>query len=598
MDRLCQSISSVNTPFSPATVSRRQALLDLTAKASSKTEAEPITQPRNIKQDISESFDAVSFILARAKCPTEHRAYIDAVIGASGGSLDWFEADDFTIGKRLRGAEPERQEDTPERISQRVTKTTQRERSRFDQWQAKSGFVLIESKPGGKRNGINYKTRYRVPLLAAAAEAIRWAGQSALWAKAPKKAIERATKPALQMLEGTAIKQDEFIRPRQDDQSVLNRQRKTIITNARKSIEIIQRNGGDPTDYIEKVKRELDYLIYEQEGLDQGKHDGLDRFVHSEAVRSDSIKECGQDRQSLSPPPETTQGGIAAPNADEVRRGDYEIGEPESQAVAMVVAFESAGARSFDVTITDEQKQCQEFISGMDAEHLKAILPDLLTRTEQRHLNLIVRPRSIGAQLLQLDDLNQRDVERLAGYAFLTLETSPASYQAWLAIDSQDTTMKQRLRKQIEFDAGANGAVRVAGSLNVKPHHRRADGTYPRVRLVEVEPGLLSVPAELERAGLLAPPETPPCVSHLSPLGELKIPASLPDYDMSIAPASQTGQPDRSRYDISWTMKALRRGCDPHDVLNGLRVNSPKAAARSKYAEKTVARAMDYLRDR
>ena len=83
--------------------------------------------------------------------------------------------------------------------------------------------------------------------------------------------------------------------------------------------------------------------------------------------------------------------------------------------------------------------------------------------------NVIVRPRGPGVTFIQLDDLKADQLPPLAPAAFLTLETSPGNYQAWLALPgTEDKDFARRLRKGTGADTTASGATRVAGSLNFK----------------------------------------------------------------------------------------------------------------------------------
>jgi hypothetical protein len=60
---------------------------------------------RNLPQEISHMTDAISFVLAAAGVPQRFRSYVDAVIGASNGELEWFDGPDLLIGTRARTTE-------------------------------------------------------------------------------------------------------------------------------------------------------------------------------------------------------------------------------------------------------------------------------------------------------------------------------------------------------------------------------------------------------------------------------------------------------------------------------------------------------------
>ena len=80
---------------------------------------------------------------------------------------------------------------------------------------------------------------------------------------------------------------------------------------------------------------------------------------------------------------------------------------------------------------------------------------------------------------IQLDDLKADQLPRVAPAVFLTLETSPGNFQAWLALPgSEDKDFARRLRKGTGADATASGATRVAGSLNFKDKYAP---DFPRV---------------------------------------------------------------------------------------------------------------------
>ena len=77
-------------------------------------------------------------------------------------------------------------------------------------------------------------------------------------------------------------------------------------------------------------------------------------------------------------------------------------------------------------------------------------MPAILQKAAERKHNVIVRPRSSDATLIQLDDLGEEATARLRPVFFLVLRTSPGNYQAWVAVSDADTDFARRLR---------NGAV-------------------------------------------------------------------------------------------------------------------------------------------
>ena len=58
---------------------------------------------------------------------------------------------------------------------------------------------------------------------------------------------------------------------------------------------------------------------------------------------------------------------------------------------------------------------------------------DLQDGERNRH-NVIIRPRSTTALLIQLDDFDDAKAAQMQPYAFMTLRTSPGNGQVWLAV--------------------------------------------------------------------------------------------------------------------------------------------------------------------
>ena len=97
------------------------------------------------------------------------------------------------------------------------------------------------------------------------------------------------------------------------------------------------------------------------------------------------------------------------------------------------------------------------------------MLPAILKDAAKRQHNVIVRPRSNSAALIQLDDLGEVAVRSGCGQlSFLILRTSPGSYQAWVAVADADADFARRLRTGTGADLTASGATRVSGSINFK----------------------------------------------------------------------------------------------------------------------------------
>src|SRR5438477_2103177 len=130
----------------------------------------------------------------------------------------------------------------------------------------------------------------------------------------------------------------------------------------------------------------------------------------------------------------------------------------ERAALDMLAAFASVGARRFDLTVTEAGGRKVAFRPGRTLDQLRPILPEILQAAAERQHNVIVRPRSGTAALVQLDDLEGAAVARLRPVSFLILCTSPDSYQAWLAVADADADFARRLRRGTGADLGASGA--------------------------------------------------------------------------------------------------------------------------------------------
>src|SRR6202012_2181472 len=114
-------------------------------------------------------------------------------------------------------------------------------------------------------------------------------------------------------------------------------------------------------------------------------------------------------------------------------------------------------------------------------------LPAMLDFAPAKQRNIIVRPHGAGVTFIQLDDLTADRLPPLADAAFLTLETSPGNFQAWVAQASMpDKDFARRLRKGTGADPTASGATRVAGSLNFKSKYASA---FPLVTIIQTNAG-------------------------------------------------------------------------------------------------------------
>ena len=106
-------------------------------------------------------------------------------------------------------------------------------------------------------------------------------------------------------------------------------------------------------------------------------------------------------------------------------------GRGVEQAWQMLDTFASLGVSAFDLTRTDIDGRKWGFRPAQSWEALRRGMPSLLEAAAQCQHNLIVRPKSATAELVQLDDLRTTMLERLRSSAFLILRTSAG---AWVAV--------------------------------------------------------------------------------------------------------------------------------------------------------------------
>jgi hypothetical protein len=233
------------------------------------------------------------------------------------------------------------------------------------------------------------------------------------------------------------------------------------------------------------------------------------------------------------------------------------------EARRMLDAFASVGATGFNVTWTSIADQPRRSRKGMSLAEIARTVPGILDTATAGRLNVIVRPYGRDVWFIQLDDLKADQLPRLAPRIFLILETSPGSFQSWLALaGSHNRDFARRVRRGAGTDKRATGATRIAGSFNFKEKYAP---DFPRVKIRTAQPGRMTTPAELEQLGLVAPPEEfapfVPARSSGSRPG-----TGWPSYQTALdrAPLNRDGTgPDRSNADLKWAMTALglfRRG--------------------------------------
>jgi hypothetical protein len=285
---------------------------------------------------------------------------------------------------------------------------------------------------------------------------------------------------------------------------------------------------------------------------------------------------------------------------------------PESGAKKLVEAFVSVGVVEFKTVFISciDLKGDYRCVGAEDvtAEQLRARIPTYIRRSERQTQSVSLRPKnpelrqdhaacSNGA-LIQVDDCSPEVLARLAPYSFVTVETSPGNYQAWIALPKGTTegariSIRERLLRKLK-DTGANGgaynSVRLAGSLNAKEKYRDAQGHLPRVKVVDYSPSLMVAPQLLEAAGLLAAP-LPARVTPIATYSNSNLPASEADYHYYLARSgkSDSDKPDRSNADICYAIRMLKMGWPRHHIAARINELSSKARGRrDNYAQNTT----------
>jgi hypothetical protein len=263
-----------------------------------------------------------------------------------------------------------------------------------------------------------------------------------------------------------------------------------------------------------------------------------------------------------------------------------------AEALRMLDAFASVGARRFDVTFLDIDGGKRGFRPQQTVAQLRNSLPKLLPGLIERRNSLVVRPHADDAVMVQLDDLDAPALDRLRCIAFLTLCTSPGNHQAWVAVSgvaaSDAKELGRGLRKGTGADLSASGATRVAGTVNFK---RKYEPDFPTVAVVSAFPGRTVAVSQLEQLDLLAGPEP---VARATPL-RVSSSRNWPDYQRCVAGAplnhDQTA-PDISRADYFWCLMAAQRGWGIEEIAGRLMELSGKARENGEaYARLTAENA-------
>jgi hypothetical protein len=430
---------------------------------------------------------------------------------------------------------------------------------------------LIECSPGGQApDGTRYASRYKVNLLALAAATVEEARASTQWTRGDQsRALELAARTIIEDTPETNAYKPRFRAPRRDDNALLSRNPKMAKTLIGEVARIMHERGEDFNawfdEYAESIRQ--DASVHTQE---------KDQWTKLSTVE-----------------PEESHGGAA----DLLTEAE----QAASDTCTAVDLLFSVGASEFLVTMKDEASG-KATADNLSRRELVTKLPEYLERNADGIESFIVRPKD--AALIQLDDCTPAERDRVAPMAFMTVETSEANYQTWLALpeetcDDERKHVRERLlcgEWRTSANVGAGGALRFPGSLNCKPERRRADGSLPRVRLVQFAFGRFTSEAELEASGLLGQPAPPVILPNCSRPMDNFVHCSIPSYEkclQSVEP-KKNGKPDRSKADLLFAVTCLRWKLAFDETVTLLKRFSMKAKSRrDDYAEQTVRLALE-----
>jgi hypothetical protein len=276
-------------------------------------------------------------------------------------------------------------------------------------------------------------------------------------------------------------------------------------------------------------------------------------------------------------------------------------------AEAAVTACTSVGMKHALVVFVDDAKPFKEsatFTDRVTLAQLQERLPSYLERnclSNVESMTVRIRFRN-DFRYLQIDDCTPEIMRTLAPFGFLQIETSPGNGQAWLALADE---LKEEQFEELKYrifngpvgkaggNGGAHGSVRWPGSLNRKPKRRYPDGESPRVQLLCAALGRKVTIAELDAAGLLAPPRPKPSEREVREI-KSRIPASGDWPDMNYY-LSVKG--NRSDAEMAWCIRALHMGHPRASVEAELSRIGEKARVRRQgnYVSETVEKAARWV---
>jgi hypothetical protein len=213
---------------------------------------------------ISQVLESFNWIYSEIRLPLDLHLYVNALVGASGGKSDWFELTDREVGIRMRGDMEDG--NSPDALKKRVYRL----RKKLIEWQQAHNYVLVEVDVGyanalrDEKTGeviLNpdgtpalefHKTRYRLPVLPHAKQILLEAFSN------PKLRgdISLTAKRLMALLQAEPKQWDSA--GRYDEARQLRGYRSRGITNIKKAIELVRKQGDDPRYFFEAVFEEIE----------------------------------------------------------------------------------------------------------------------------------------------------------------------------------------------------------------------------------------------------------------------------------------------------------------------------------------------------
>jgi hypothetical protein len=297
--------------------------------------------------------------------------------------------------------------------------------------------------------------------------------------------------------------------------------------------------------------------------------------------------------------------GTAAVEVLEFEPEEEPRGVSMADADGAATACRSVGIEAVKVVVIDDTKErgtpgsCVMAVE-LSTEEFQSRLAEFLKRAPTESLTVRLRDAD-DSRLIQIDDCTREVKDLLTPFCFMAHQTSPGNWQVWVCL-ADDLTPEQYAEVRYRFltflkptgaNGGAYGSTRWPGSHNNKPKRRYADGEAPRVALSYVALGRRPSVAELDAAGLLAPPRRKPSDSEVRAIkSRLADPSDWPDMDYYLSVKG-----NRSDADAAWCVRALYMGHTPASVEAELERLSDKARVRrrSNYVRETVNKAAGWV---